>query len=365
MTEFFTAEGVGTLLEEGEPVLDRREFNTIAAISALVAAASFSCMHGKEHHGISEKRREELFKEQEAGYGRSRKLSRSFTVNLSDSEPKTVPTNELKKVYGEEQVAKALKGGKIIILCSDDRVVPPEDKEDQEPWVKLGLPGSGELVPGDKRPAFFGRLGMKLGGSLQATTHHHPCGACKGDRERAEAIGDEAHKLLGGQLPYLVSGYGNDGDLDMQMTGDPAFHEGLGFVISGQSQFNTGALGMERHMHLGAIAFEDTPEGNDMLNFQAQTLFMILMGHGWGADGFAKRPLQIKIVGSPDDPENITRKLWERLRPLRELLTKLEKDFQAEHSDDPELKSAKLFEIVVINAPHTTSLSSCYQCGQV
>jgi len=137
----------------------------------------------------------------------------------------------------------------------------------------------------------------------------------------------------------------------MQMSGDPEFHEGLGFVISGQSQFNTGALGMERHMHLGAVAFEDTQEGNDMLNFQAQALFMILMGHGWKPGGFAKRPLQIKIVGNPDDPENCALSLWKRLEPTRKHLRQLEEQFRAEHKKDPELMAAKLFEIVVIDAP--------------
>jgi hypothetical protein len=188
-------------------VVSRRFFVKIAAALVLSPNLMSNSQASDQHHGISEDRKEELFGEQKEGYGKSRKLSGSFAIDLSDAEPKIAPVGELVKMYGGEQVEKALKGGRLIILCSDDRVGPPPDEEGQEAWVKFGIPGSGALVPKASRPGFFSRLKNKIGRKLKATSHHEKCGACEGDLELAKSVGEEAHLALGSGLPHVVSGY--------------------------------------------------------------------------------------------------------------------------------------------------------------
>jgi hypothetical protein len=301
------------------------------------------------HRGPSKK---SLFLEQIEGYEKSKRLSKQFGVGLNADSPMVISVKQLASIYGDAAAEKALRGGRLILLCSDDRVTPPEDEEGKKAWVKFGLPGSGKLIPPAKRTKFFANLHQTLGNDLEASTYHYECGACQGDLKEAKAVGEEAHAALGLKTPLLVSGYTPDAKL--KMSGDPHFHEGLGFVISDQPQFNAAALGMERHMHLGASAFEDTEEGNAMLNEQAQALFNILMGHGWGQDGFAEHPLQIKIVGDPNNAKNSASRLWERLKPTRAELLTLQKRYQHDHEERHE-HDTKLFDTVVFDAPYKPS----------
>lgn len=277
-----------------------------------------------EHHGISAEKKAGLFKEQEAGYGKSQKLA-AHCIDFSVDPPKFVlaTLQDLEAAYGKEAVEKALAGGKVMILCSDDRVAAPEG------FVKYGLPGSGALVSAERRPAFFKHLHEQHGGEIDAVSFHECCGACKGDLPLAKSVGEEAGRALGKKV--ITSGY--SAGTDLKMTGDPKFHEGLGFVISAQSQFNTGALGMERHMHIGADAFEDDAE----LNRQVQALVGILMEHGWGPEDFAKNPLQFKVVGNADTTRNSAEALFRRLQPTWNMLRE---------------KLSGTFKVVAFDAPH-------------
>jgi hypothetical protein len=281
----------------------------------------------------------ELYEEQKAGYEKSQKLSNQFGTPLTADKPRIITPDNLSPIFDRKTVLAALKGGRCCICCSDDRVPHFTNDSDGRPWVKVGLPGSGALVPPKQRPAFFAFLRQLLGEDLQGTSHHECCGACNGDFTLATTVGNEAHHALGEQLPHHIIGYKKG---DIRMTGDPRVHEGLGYVISGQHQFNVDALGIERHMHILASAFQD----DRMLNDQVQALFSILLGHGWGKEGFAHHPLQVKVIGNSRDPRNTPERLWARLAPTRTWLHEIEVAFRHEHKS-----ASKLFDIVVIDAP--------------
>lgn len=257
---------------------------------------------------IPDTRLQELFSEQEEGYAKSRLLAEGKNDGVDVIEEvklaglpviPIVSISSLERVYGKDAVAKALAGGKKILTCSDDRVTVPEG------YVKVGFPGLCALVQAGDRPAFFQRV--RSFPDVEEVCRHHPCGACDGNDDVSASVGNEVASALG--KPLKTSGYGEKDDY--RMTGESAFHEGLGFVISEQTEFNSAALGMEKHMLLSAACAVSDQD----LNHQAKALVGILMDHGWGPEFFRKNKLTIKLVGIAGDPKRNATSLARRLQP--------------------------------------------------
>lgn len=263
---------------------------------------------------VSEQLKDALFAEQQEGYEKSLRLA-----DIASHTGGLVSLEDLKEIFGAEAIAKALAGGTKVLTCSDGRVQVGEH-------VRVAFPGICALLPEEQQAALLQRA-KEIG--VVEICPHHPCGACKGDKGASHAIGAKGAETLG--IPMTSSGY-EDTD-KYKMTGDASWHEELGFVISEQPEFNAAALGMERHMMVSAFLTDD----DAVLNEQAQKLLGILMGHGWGPDGFKKRPMTFKVVGLPGDARRSARALQKRLQPTWDKMN-------AEHPG--------AFNVVLFDAPH-------------
>ena len=232
-----------------------------------------------------------------------------------------VPYNAIESLHGIEAANSARTEGPKVLTCSDDRIpITPERvrayyvqqrlaaPQNLEHVKKIGFPGLGVLLHPEQFRRFSANV-EQLDPCLKLP--HCPCGACGGDRQRAQDTADR----LTAPGPVVMSDY--DPRNPLRMVGHANIHDTMGFEVSGVNDFSSVPLDWGRNMHLQANLAEigGANENDAILNAQAQALIDILMEHGLSVDFYKHHPLAFPIAGQAGHERLNARALIRRLGP--------------------------------------------------
>lgn len=194
-------------------------------------------------------------------------------------------------IYGnlwQEAFSKTPK----VVVCMDERV-----SLNNTNVPEIGIAGTLVLMEGEDFEKTIVKL--KVAG-VEMVTYHEGCGAAalykakNNDPREISVISRSAAErtcsALGLSSKIGFCGYNN---ADLEMRGNPRFHNARAIVVDGSGRFNPPLLGFPAHFLLSAF-YEPSLE---YTGAELEVALQIALGeHGFGKERFAQQPLAIVLV---------------------------------------------------------------------
>lgn len=200
------------------------------------------------------------------------------------------------EVYGslwQEAFSKTPKA----VVCIDERVSLNNAEEPE-----IGIAGTLVLMEGED----FDKTILKLKeAGVERITYHEGCGAAalykakSNDPREVSAIARNAAQkvcsALGLDSSIEFCGYNG---ADIEMNGNPKFHNARAIVVDGTGRFNPPLLGFPAHFLLSAF-YEPSLE---YTRAELEVALQIALGeHGFGKERFSEQSLAIILVAGIDE----------------------------------------------------------------
>lgn len=210
----------------------------------------------------------------------------------------TLKDQSPEEIYGENW-QKAFSKQPKTVVCIDERV---NSYDPNEP--KIGIAGTLVLMSDEDLKITLQKL-QEAG--VDKITYHEGCGAVglykknnpEDDRESKEIAQNMAQNVCFGlSLNSVAQCVGYSDEADIQMMGDPRFHNARAIVVDGTGKFNPALLEIPAHFLLSAFYEPNLEYTNHELEI---ALDIALGNHGFGTERFTKEPIAIILVGGENN----------------------------------------------------------------